>query len=266
MNRQKKISAVVPIFNEEKTVAGVVKILLASSLLDEVICINDGSSDSSLKILQQFDGKIRLINLKGNHGKGYALAKGVKRATGEIVAFFDGDLVNLSKDHVVTLLRPILNGEKRVVLGFFSPPPPVLLNAFSPLTGERVYYRKDLLPFLHEMAKAKFGVEILLNSKFDKKDCIQADLKDLKGLLKHEKRKPKEALQEYLKEAKEMILEISKREKLRLTDRDLVKQLARVKNYREIFETLGQFQNQKINNFLNKYFKIDKLKKWWEEV
>jgi hypothetical protein len=47
LKKQKFVSAIVPVFNEEKTVAKVVKTLVKSSLVNEVICINDGSTDKS---------------------------------------------------------------------------------------------------------------------------------------------------------------------------------------------------------------------------
>ena len=74
------ISAIVPIFNEEKTVSNVVEVLLENPQIDEVICVNDGSTDQSLVVLKEFEKEIQLIDLKENHGKGYALAEGLKKA------------------------------------------------------------------------------------------------------------------------------------------------------------------------------------------
>ena len=71
---KKTVSAIVPVFNEEKTVKVVVETLLASKLISEVICVNDGSTDKGLEILKSFGRKIKLIDLKRNHGKGFALS------------------------------------------------------------------------------------------------------------------------------------------------------------------------------------------------
>ena len=111
----KKISAIVPVFNEEKTITNVVKKLLKSHLIDEVICINDGSTDKSLEHLKKFKNKIKLISFDKNQGKGYALVEGIKKANEPIVVFIDADLTNLSQKHIETLLKPILNNKFRAV-------------------------------------------------------------------------------------------------------------------------------------------------------
>lgn len=202
------ISVIIPVFNEERTIAGVVNSLLNDHQINEVICINDGSTDKSLDILKTYGDKIRLINLINNQGKGYALSEGIKMAKGKFIVFIDADLVNLSPKHIDNLLSPILNGKCRVVLGY-----PVngwlQKNMFSNLTGERVYYRQDLLPHLKKMAKTRFGVEVYLN-KFFKKNTVKVPLRDLKGLLKYEKRNAPTAIKEYTGEAIEIVWEKAK--------------------------------------------------------
>jgi len=152
--KSKMVSVIVPVFNEERTVAGVVDVLLKNSLINEVVCVNDGSTDGSLAVLKKFGKKIRLVDLEKNRGKGFALVAGIKEAKGEIIAFIDADLVNLSDDHIETLLEPILENKVKAVLGYptkgwFLP------NVFSQLTGERAYYKKDLVPYFGKMTKKK---------------------------------------------------------------------------------------------------------------
>ncbi|MGH7245775.1 MAG: glycosyltransferase family 2 protein, partial [Candidatus Levyibacteriota bacterium] len=79
----KKVSAIVPIFNEQKTLEAVLTTLVSSSYISEVIVVNDCSTDSSLAKLQKIKG-ITLINLSKNHGKAYAIAKGIEKASSEI--------------------------------------------------------------------------------------------------------------------------------------------------------------------------------------
>jgi len=108
LKTQKSVSAIVPVFNEEKTVYGVVDALLKSNLINEVICINDSSTDKSLEILERFKDKIQLVNFEENKGKGYALTEGIKKAKNEILCFVDADLTNLSDSYIKTLLEPVL--------------------------------------------------------------------------------------------------------------------------------------------------------------
>src|SRR3989344_6245373 len=163
------VSAIVPFFNEEKQVTKVIRQLLKSPLIDEVICINDGSTDKSLDKVQKFNGSVTLISLKRNHGKGYALTQGIKQAKGKIVVFFDSDLTNLTLKHIEILINPILKNKAKAVLGYptggyFSP-------FFKDVTGERAYYRSDILPHLNVIAKTnRFSTEYYLNEIFRARD------------------------------------------------------------------------------------------------
>lgn len=197
------VSVIVPVYNEDKTVAKVVSDLLSNPRFCEVICVNDGSSDRSLRELEKFGEKINLISFVENQGKGKALAVGIERARGDLVAFIDADLTNLSDDHVEILLSPILRDQADAVLGYArrgeAP------NLAAHLTGQRVYRRVDLLPYLDKIAPSRFGVEVLLNDLFQGKKVVMVPLQDLIGLTKAEKRTPIQAFREYVEEANEIV-------------------------------------------------------------
>lgn len=256
IQKQKSISVIVPVFNEEKTVAKVVKALLKSSLIDEVICVNDGSKDKSLAILKEFKDKIRLIDLKKNQGKGFALVEGIKKAKGEIVAFIDADLTNLSNGHIRTLLEPILKGEARAILGYPLGYPVkgwYLPSVFSHLTGERAYYKKDLTPHLKKMAKTRFGVEIFLNDLFDEEETRKVPLKQLRGLYKYEKRGSSNAFKEYLGEVVEIAQEIGRREGLLPENRQAVTNLIKAASFKDLENKVKEIKNKEVREFFNKY-------------
>jgi len=210
MNKRKSVSAIVPVFNEEKTISKVINTLLKNNLIDEVICINDGSTDKSMEILNQYKGKIEVIDLKKNYGKGFALSVGIKQAKGEIVAFIDADLTNLSDDHIRELLTPILDNETRGVVGYPSSVRWSLVNPISNFSGERAYYRKDLISHIEEMAETRFGIEVFLNNLFNKNEIKKVPLRKLKGLFKYEKRGLSNTLTEYHGELSEIIREVIK--------------------------------------------------------
>jgi len=206
--KRKSVSAIVPVYNEEKTISKVVDTLLKNNLIDEIICINDGSTDKSIDALKEFEGKVEIVDLKKNYGKGFALSVGISKAKGEIVAFIDADLTNLSDDHIRELLTPILNNETRCVVGYPSSVKGSLLNPLSNFPGERAYYKKDLISHVEEIAETRFGVEVFLNHLFDKKEIKKVPLKNLKGLFKHEKRRPSNTITEYHGELSEIIKEV----------------------------------------------------------
>lgn len=214
-NKIKTITAVIPVFEEEKNIGKLLKFLLKTSFFDEIICVNDGSTDKSLEIMNGFKNKIIIINLRKNHGKGYALSEGVKSAKGEIVVFLDGDLVNLTIKHIGQLLSPVLKESKKAVLGYGTPTKDHFYATRSwvkNITGQRVYYRNDLLPHLKEIAKKKYGVEIYLNSLFNKKETKMIPLVKLTHVWNHKKNKPLKALKRYLKMNKDVAQEIGKKE------------------------------------------------------
>ena len=89
-----KVSVILPIYNQEKYVSKALDSLNVQTLKDaEFICINDGSTDNTLSILNEYaqkDSRIKIINQK-NQGTGRARNNGLKVAQGEYIAFLDPD-------------------------------------------------------------------------------------------------------------------------------------------------------------------------------
>lgn len=235
MTKKSAISCIIPAFNEEKTVADVVETALSSELFKDIICINDGSQDQTLNILQSFGKKIKLIDLSRNHGKGAAMAAGIKKAQGEIVVFLDADLVDLEKRHLEQLINPLLKKRADVILGSL-----VKTNPLVKLTGERAYFRKDLLPCCRFLMKKRFETEIYLNDVFKDKKTKIVHLKGLKMLFKPQKMGfNQEMINAYLKEALEISQEIVRTQGKSVKDN-------------------LQLQREVIRKFLNKYLKRTK--------
>lgn len=221
------ISAIVPIYCEEKTLKGVVESLLKSPMIDEVICVDDASEDKSLEILKRFSNRITLVTHKQNKGKGAALVSGIKRARGEIVCFVDADLLNFREEHIRKLLMPLLKGQATSTMGYGI----IKVRAFINWTGERAYFKKNLLPHLKEMEKARFGVEMYLNHVF--KNTKRISLPGLRGIYKNEKFGRQKFVNEYIKEA----LEVTKT-KSRLYGNSFSKEIAGLTG----FKTLDEFK------------------------
>ncbi len=110
-----KIAAIIPAYNEEATIAQVVKRAKESEHIDEVIVVDDGSFDATAQLAE--DGGARVIKLNQNMGKGYALEKGVGATDASILLFLDGDLINLSQKHINLLLEPVTNNRAEMTVG-----------------------------------------------------------------------------------------------------------------------------------------------------
>ncbi|MDO8657615.1 MAG: glycosyltransferase family 2 protein [Candidatus Levybacteria bacterium] len=197
------VSAIVPVFNEDKTIGKIVNVLLKSPLINEVICVNDGSTDKTYSILKSFKKEIKLINFKKNRGKGFALSKGIENANGELVMFVDGDLKNFYSVHIKTLLSPVTDKKYKGVMGVPLRNKRNLRNDIAVyfldkyVTGERVYFRKHLLPHLPRIAKTGYGVEVFLNSLFKKNQIKVVHLKGLISPSKEHKWGIQKALKSY---------------------------------------------------------------------
>ena len=90
-----KVSVIIPVYNVEKYLRECLDSIVNQTLKEiEIICVDDGSADNSLKILQEYaakDSRIILIVSKQNNGGGWARNQGLKIAQGEYLGFVDGD-------------------------------------------------------------------------------------------------------------------------------------------------------------------------------
>ena len=92
--KQIKVSVIIPVFNQEKYIGRCLRSILSQSFEEsfyEVIVIDDGSSDYSIKILEAFSDKIKIIKHKKNLGLPSALNSGIKNARGKYIVRLDSD-------------------------------------------------------------------------------------------------------------------------------------------------------------------------------
>lgn len=114
-----KLSIIIPVYNEAKTVSEVIKRVEAINIDKEIIVVDDGSIDGSLDILKQLahENRIKLIIHDKNSGKGAAIKTGLKAAGGDIIIIQDADLETDPQDYY-ELVKPIMNGETKAVFGY----------------------------------------------------------------------------------------------------------------------------------------------------
>lgn len=113
-----KLSIIIPVYNEEKTLEKITSAVEAVSLsLDkEIIFVDDFSSDRSREILSKYTSKHRVVFLDKNQGKGASVKRGFEKATGDMVLIQDADL-EYNPQEYSELLDPILKGTADVVYG-----------------------------------------------------------------------------------------------------------------------------------------------------
>ncbi len=113
-----KLSVVVPVYNEQATLAEIVKRVQAINIPKEIILIDDGSTDGSKELVRQLSQTpgIRAFFHSRNQGKGMAIRTGIKQARGDYIIIQDADLEYDPQDYP-KLLKPIKDGKAQVVYG-----------------------------------------------------------------------------------------------------------------------------------------------------
>ena len=209
-----RTTAIICVYNEQDTIKNVATTAL-DYFFDEVIVVNDGSTDKTdeilLELIKFYDFKY--IALPENKGKGFAMATGIENASYEIIVFIDADLSNLKDKHFWELLIPIIENEADMVLGQATE---TLINykynPFKSFTGERVMLKNDILPIVDKMKHSRFGVETLINLYYQSegKRIKYVMLEELKHPTKFDKISSSQAAKEFAKEGHQIALTIFK--------------------------------------------------------
>ena len=113
-----KLSVVIPVYNEKKTLSELICRVEAVKLEKEIIIVDDASTDGTRDLLKKYEEQegFKVIYQSKNAGKGSALRAGFDKAEGEIIIVQDGDLEYDPKEYPL-LIEPILDGRADVVYG-----------------------------------------------------------------------------------------------------------------------------------------------------
>jgi len=191
---QKKLSVIIPVFNEEKTLEQAIESVENAQigLEKEIIIVNDGSTDGSRNILKKFESKHKIISFEKNFGKGAAVRRGFREAAGDIAVIQDADL-EYDPNEIKNLIAPILAGKADVVYGsrFISSFPHRVLyfrhflgnslltflsNIFTDLnlsdmeTCYKAFNRKTLDIIIPHLTSERFGIEVELTAEVARHD------------------------------------------------------------------------------------------------
>jgi len=117
-----KLSIIIPLYNEEKTIGELIKkirdVELPLGISKEIIIVDDGSIDTTYKILKKYnnDSMVKIYRKEKNTGKASAVKAGIENSEGDIILIQDADL-EYSPDNYQALLGPIIKDKACVVYG-----------------------------------------------------------------------------------------------------------------------------------------------------
>jgi glycosyltransferase involved in cell wall biosynthesis len=169
-----RTAAIIPARNEANTVGGVVYAALDARLVDEVIVVDNGSTDGTGAVAANHGARVVEAPAPG---KGEAMMTGVAATDAEVIVFLDADLVVLRPDHVDSLVELVRNGYADMACGLFDRGPvknPFFLAGLPVLTGQRALHR-SLFQQLEPEDIRGYRAEAALNMLVMRNDLVRVN-------------------------------------------------------------------------------------------
>src|SRR6266404_5410223 len=154
-----KVSCVIPAHNEAPRIETVLLAAAKDPLIDEVIVVDDGSTDGTNDVVKKFIDtakakNARLITLKKNAGKSNAIYEGITAAQGEFICMLDADLLGLTEEIVSRLIKPVLTGSADISISLRGNSPWIYRKiGIDLLSGDRVFHKSILADRLEKIRR-----------------------------------------------------------------------------------------------------------------
>lgn len=157
------MAAILSAYNEESRVAQVLEAVVPTPCIDQVLVVNDGSTDATAARVLEVPGAY-LLSLSCNVGKGGAMAAGARFADADVLLFLDADLQGLTPDHIERLVAPVVNGEAGMAVGRFCGGRYLtdLSQRIAPMVSGQRAIARAVFDQIGGIDGARYGVEMLI--------------------------------------------------------------------------------------------------------
>lgn len=184
-----KISVIIPAYNEQATIAEVIKTVKKVPEIISIIVVSDGSTDRTVEIAHSLD--VQVYEIGKNIGKGGAIKRGFDKTNSEILLFLDADLIGLKTEHIYSLVDPIIDDLADMTIGLFSKGRlltdlPQFITPY--LSGQRAM-KREIIETIPDLDLLKYGLEMAITKTVKKYNYRVAKVKlyNLTQRIKEEK-------------------------------------------------------------------------------
>lgn len=186
-----KIGALVPSYNEAKRISRVLRVLLGLKGLDEILVVDDGSTDGTSKLVHKHFPQVKLVTLSRNQGKAGAVLAGALHTDCDFLLLMDADLQDLVEKEVEAGLREVRNNPETDMIIFVRMAEALwaqMVRGNDLFSGERIIRRQDLLDALRTGKVQGYQLEVSLNEyMIERKKLVRRMRLHTKSMLAAEK-------------------------------------------------------------------------------
>jgi len=204
MDKSQSVSCIVPVYNNEKTVEGVLKTILNTKLISEVIVVDDGSTDKTYEVIKKYQGKVKIFKNNTNLGKGAAFVEGYKLARGKYILTCDADHKNLKIEHLQSIINEFFNGNHHMVLGARESDKG-WGALMAQISGERMFEKNSIKKYLNLIKSSRYGMEQIINHAHKGGGIKVVVSKDIGHLLKYKRGNVPVWIKDYLTQIYQML-------------------------------------------------------------